>query len=268
MLNWEFLLFSLFVLGLAVGSFLNMLIYRLHTEEDIVTKRSHCPHCNHALGVVDLIPVVGFLLLRGRCRYCNKKISWQYPLIELLTGSLFAVFAYRLIPQQVEYLTSEHLWKLVFYLIMTCVLIVVFVYDLKHYLILNAVTYPAIVVALLFDVFLFHVTLRNLGLGLLLGAGFFLVLVVVSRERWMGWGDVKLGVLIALIKPWPSILTVFVLSYMLGAVVALIMILLKRKSTKDVLPFGTFLAAATIAVMVLEVYRIDLAVRYLDDYVR
>ncbi len=263
----DFILFCLGLIGLSIGSFLNVVINRLHAGEDLVWTPSHCPHCQHGLGAWDLLPVVSFVWLRGRCRYCRVSISWQYPLVEAVVAGLFLVCANAVLPRDIDAMTVRAGVELAFYLVMLAVLVVVFVYDLKYYLILNVVTYPAILLTIAADLWLFQVPWKNLALGLLLGAGFFFVLVVASRERWMGWGDVKLGVLLGLLTPWPGILTVFVLSYLSGAVVAAIVLLARRKSRTDVLPFGTFLAASAIVVVLLQLYKIDLAYKYLDMFV-
>jgi leader peptidase (prepilin peptidase) / N-methyltransferase len=243
-----FFFVCLFVLiGLSLGSFVNVLIVRLRADRSIVRGRSACVHCHHKLSVLDLIPVLSFVMLRGRCRYCDKRFSIQYPLVEGVIGLLFGVYAWQFASRGFEYaLSVEGLALLVFQCVATAVLVLIFVYDLRHYLILDVVTYPAIVVALLVDIFIFHISLQLIAYSLLAGAGLFFVLVSVSGGRWMGWGDVKLGALIALLVPWPHILFVLFFSFILGSIVGALLLAQKKKTLKDAVPFGTFLAASSI----------------------
>ena len=120
------LVFYLFVFlfGLAAGSFLNCLIYRLEKNESFLKGRSYCPHCHHTLTWKDLIPILSFLILKGKCRYCGKKISWQYPLVEFFTAFTFLLI-------WVNFYAIAQMFNLFFYLIISCLLIVIFVYDLS-----------------------------------------------------------------------------------------------------------------------------------------
>ncbi len=126
-----------FIFGLAVGSFLNSVIYRLEKKESIIKIRSHCPYCKKTLSWFELIPIMSFILQKGRCRKCHKQISWQYPLVELATGLLFVGL----------YVSGFTFQDLVFWLFVISCLIVIFVYDLKHYIIPDEIIYPAILVA-------------------------------------------------------------------------------------------------------------------------
>lgn len=214
----------LFLLGLCLGSFLNVVICRLGRGGKILFSRSQCPRCQKVLEWFELIPVFSFVIQKGRCRRCRKKISVQYPLVELATGVLFVLFGFD--------------WLKLFF---SAVLIVVFVYDLKHYLIPDKVIYPALAIGVIFG-------WRN-WLAFLIAGGFFLILVLVSRERWMGWGDVKLATLMGLILGWPDVLTALMIAFVSGALVGLSLILLKKKTMKSQIPFGPFLAGATIIMM-------------------
>lgn len=246
------ILFVAFVIGTAIGSFLNLVIFRLKSGETMWFSRSHCPKCRHDLGAIDLFPVISFFVQNGKCRYCHRSISWQYPIIELACGLLYVVFTIKALSGIYPIMDREIVFNLAFQLIMVSVLTVVFVYDLKHYLILNVVTYPFILVALVFDIFIFHIEIKEIVYALLAGAGFFFVLVVVSKQKWMGWGDVKLGALIALVVSWPNILAVMFVSFILGSFVSMILLVTKKKTMKDVVPFGTFLSASTIIFMICD----------------
>ena len=236
--------FFIFLFGLAIGSFLNVVICRLQTGEGVVTTRSHCPHCQKTLKWFDLIPLVSFTLTLGRCRYCQKKISWQYPLVELATGMLFIIFS----------LQSLGLLYTSYFLIITSALIVIFVFDLKHLIIPDQVVYPAIGFVLLVSLFRSLVSASlNLWLyGLLITlaiSGFFFLLVALSQGRWMGLGDVKLAFLMGLLLGWPNILAALLIAFTSGALVGLFLVLLRKKTFKSQLPFGPFLSAATILIL-------------------
>ena len=159
MLNLFFGLFS-FVLGTICGSFLNCVIYRLEVSKSFLKGRSYCPHCKHILSWQDLIPIFSFIFLKGKCRYCQKPISWQYPLVELATGILF-IWTYLSYDRDLS-------MSLIFYLIFACFLIIIFVYDLKHYLIPDKVIYPAIVLAFLYNIYQFTIGNQQLTIFYLL----------------------------------------------------------------------------------------------------
>lgn len=243
-MDW-FWLIVVFILGLAVGSFLNALIFRLHSGESVARGRSKCPKCRHELSGWDLIPVISFIALRGRCRYCQTTISWQYPLVELVTAGLFALVYKYLIPSA-QSGTVEGILYLAFLWFIVSVMVVVFVYDLKHGLILDKVVYPALAVTFIAVLFLPQFDFWKALIGSAVVGGFFLILVLLSRETWMGWGDVKLGFLLGLAIGWPMCLPLLFIAFVGGAVVAGILMALKVKGLKDTVPFGTMLAVAAI----------------------
>jgi len=242
----------IFIFGLAVGSFLNCVIYRLKPKElssfSFVWGRSYCPHCKHPLSWQDLIPVFSFFILGGKCRYCHKKISIQYPLIELTTGILF-LFIFWILDFEICNLFG--IWNLAFWILISCFLIIIFVYDFKHYIIPDKIIYPAILLTLVFRIWdLF----RNWELGIrnwetlfnyfgpALGGGvFFLAIVLISRGKWMGVGDVKLAFLIGLLLGWPNTLLALFFAFLIGAIIGLGLIILKKKTIKSEMPFGPFL---------------------------
>ena len=245
------LFFSLmvFILGLIVGSFLNCVIYRLENNRSFLAGRSFCAKCQHVLAWYDLIPVFSFLALKGKCRYCRKKISIQYPLVELATGILF-VLVYDVlmsdIPQMSDILTF----------VVIPFLVVIFVYDLKHYLIPDKIIYPAIGVTLIYDLCL-GFTKSPLILGDFVNplisafgaAGFFLLIVLVSRGRWMGVGDIKLAFLMGLLLGGPNILVALFFAFFSGAIIGIGLVSVKKKSLKSEVPFGPFLVAGTLVAM-------------------
>jgi prepilin signal peptidase PulO-like enzyme (type II secretory pathway) len=250
----------IFVFGLVVGSFLNCLIYRLETDQSFITGRSFCPHCRHVLGWPDLIPLLSFAWLRGRCRYCQKPISLQYPLVELATGGLFVlVFGF----WKSEF--GIGIWNLldfVYLLAISSFLIVVFVFDLKHYLIPDEIIYPAVIVSLIYRLFeilnfgnwsLFGNWKLEIGnslpfvIGPLLSAAgaalFFFSIYFFSRGRAMGFGDVKLAFLIGLVLGFPQTAVALLFAFWSGSLIGLVLMLWKKKTLKSELPFGPFLVA-------------------------
>ncbi|MBI4239831.1 prepilin peptidase [Candidatus Uhrbacteria bacterium] len=243
----EYLLVIL--LGLIIGSFLNAFIWRLHAGESIVKGRSHCTHCNHMLSAPDLIPVISYLALRGRCRYCQKSINIQYPLVELATASLFA-FAFMQYQQGV-FLASSHgaLFALWLYI---SLLIVIFVYDLRWGSILDVISLPFIAGAFLLNVFLFHMPAMNLLLAAGVGAGFFTLQYLISKGAWIGDGDIRLGFLMGVLLGWPHILTGLFVSYMVGSIVSVGLLASQKTKLGSPIPFGPFLVTGTVLVFLFK----------------
>ena len=222
----------IFIFGLVVGSFLNCLIYRLEVGEGFLKGRSFCPYCRHILSWQDLIPLLSFLILRGKCRYCQKSISWQYPLVEIATGLLFlSIFNFQFS---------------IFNLIIACFLIIIFVYDLKHYIIPDKIIYPAIVIVLIYNFLRSDLLGRSdLLLSAFGAATFFLAIVLVSRGKWMGIGDIKLAFLMGLFLGFPNILVALFLAFSIGAIIGLGLIVSGKKTLKSEVPFGPFLVTGT-----------------------
>jgi leader peptidase (prepilin peptidase)/N-methyltransferase len=231
------LLFTL--LGLMVGSFLNVCIYRLPRHESIVFPASHCTACGKGIQWYHNIPVVSWLLLRGRCASCGDRISPLYPVVEALTGAVFAV---------------HYLWfgldlLLVPRLLFACALIVLAFIDLRHRILPNPITLGGTVVGFLFSLFLPPGWLASL-IGILIGGGvLFIVGELYLRLRGiegMGLGDVKMLGMIGAFLGWKAVLVTLVLSSMTGALVGVILLLTHKGDMKYQLPFGTFLAAAAL----------------------
>jgi prepilin signal peptidase PulO-like enzyme (type II secretory pathway) len=254
-----FFYICVFIFGLIVGSFLNCVIYRLQANEKVGgMSRSHCVKCGHVLRWYDLIPVLSFLVLKGKCRYCKKPISIQYPLVEIATGLLFVLIFWH---WHFGFDLAFGFWALdLFYLLLiACFLIVIFVYDLKHYLILDKVIYPAIILTILYR-FIDSLIVSHWGLGLVIGvfdflfaaviaAGFFAIIVFGSRGKYMGAGDIKLGFLMGLVLGYPQILTGLFLSFLFGAIIGTGLIIAKKKTLKSQVPFGPFLVTGTFTAM-------------------
>jgi len=254
--------FFVFCFGLFVGSFLNCVIYRLEKSESFLKGRSYCPHCKHILSWQDLIPIFSFIFLRGKCRYCQKPISWQYPLVELATGILFVFTLIYFFPKT-SILLNSAMTELtsIYYLVMCCFLIIIFIYDLKHYIIPDQVIYPAIVIAFLYNIYQFTIdpeqilpelygagnqqlTINNF-LSAIGAAAFFLLIVLISHEKWMGIGDVKLAFLMGLFLSWPNILVALFLAFLIGAIIGVGLIIFGKETLKSEIPFGPFLVTGT-----------------------
>lgn len=222
--------------GAALGSFCNVVVYRLHDGRSPLRGRSSCPKCGHVLTAADLVPVLSFLFLRGKCRYCRAAISWQYPLVELAMAVIATtmVLKFGLTPAAVVGT------------ILGAFLLVVFVYDLKHELILDVVTVPGMVVALVGSLLIGR-PFSSVLLGGILGAGFFFIQYAISRGRWIGGGDIRLGAMLGLGLGWELLIVALVLAYLSGSLVAAALLLLRRRTLKSVVPFGTFLSLAGVA---------------------
>ena len=232
----------IFIFGLVVGSFLNCVIYRLEKNKSFLKGRSFCPYCKHVLKSQDLIPVFSFLILKGKCRYCRKHISWQYPLVEIATGFLFLLISNFQFPIS----NFQILLNLCFLFLVSCFLIIIFVYDLKHYIIPDKVVYPAILIAFIYLIAAHDLRLMIYALlSAFLASGFFLFIILVSKGKWMGLGDVKLAFFMGLFLGFPNILAALFFAFLIGAIIGVGLILKGRKTLKSEVPFGPFLVIAT-----------------------
>lgn len=235
-----FLIFS-FLIGLAVGSFLNCLIYRLPQHKKILG-RSFCPKCGQKITWFDLIPVLSFLKLKGRCRYCQQKISRQYPLVELATGILFAAAFLTLnypIIHNNYFLLLLRSWFLV------TVLIFIFVYDLKYWLVEDKIVLPAALIIFIINLFSGY-SFLNLALAGIIGIGFFALQYLITQGKGIGAGDLRIGLFIGLSLGWPKILIALSISYLIGSLVALFFLISGRKKMTSRIPLGPFLSLGTI----------------------
>jgi leader peptidase (prepilin peptidase)/N-methyltransferase len=229
-------------LGLCIGSFLNVVIYRLPIGQSIVTPPSRCRKCGYQLQWYDNVPVLSWLLLRGRCRKCGVSVSIQYPIVELVTGALFVLVIWMTPPGPL----------LATRLILVCILIALFGIDLEHQILPNVITLPGIAIGLLLSL-IAPPGWKDALLGALLGAG---VLYAIAgayylwrREEGMGMGDVKMLAMIGAFLGWQAVLVTLVLSSFAGAVIGLALMAAERGNMKFALPFGTFLAIGAVVAM-------------------
>ena len=239
------------ILGLIIGSFLNVLVYRLRAAEDLFWDRSKCPHCQHLIRWYDNIPVVSFILLRFHCRDCRKKISWQYPLVEILTGVIFALIGHRFFDA-----VDSSTWAVAgYYLIMSGSLITIAVYDWLYLEIPGEILWPSVAIAIAGSLYfdwsawfnsslqmnIWNSAVYGSVLAALAAFMLFFLLSVGSREKWMGMGDAYLAILLGLIVGWPQILLALFLAFFVGAVWGIILVLAGKKKMKSQLPFAPFM---------------------------
>jgi leader peptidase (prepilin peptidase) / N-methyltransferase len=228
--------------GAIIGSFLNVVIYRLPLGQSLVTPPSRCRKCGYSLRWFDNIPIVSWVALRGRCRKCGVGVSWQYPVVELVTALLFALVAW----------TTPVGPLLVARLILVGILIALFGIDLEHQILPNTITLPGIAIGLIFST-VAPPGLRDAIIGTLLGAGILYGIAAAyylwRREEGMGMGDVKMLAMIGAFLGWKSVLVTLVFASFSGAFIGLAMMSFQRGGMKYALPFGTFLALGTLVAM-------------------
>lgn len=233
----------IFILGLFFGSFLGVLVDRLVNGESIIKGRSHCDKCKKELGLFDLIPLLSFLMLNGKCRYCKTKLSLFYPVIELSTAALF-MFTY-------YFFKTDILISIIYYLFIISSFIVIFFTDLKYGIISDKIVFLAILVSI-FYLLLFNplLLIPNIISGLC--AFMFFVAIsysffILTKKQSMGGGDIKLSFLLGLFLGLPGIVISLYLAFLTGAFISIILILWKKKTfLKDTLPFGPFLILGTL----------------------
>ena len=233
----------IFLFGLIVGSFLNCVIFRLEKGKSFLKGRSYCPHCKHQLVWRDLIPVLSFIILKRRCRYCKKLISWQYPLVEMATGILFVI----IINTQLSAINYQlSIISCIYYLLIVSFLIIIFIYDLKHFIILDKVLFPAIAVSFLYLIINNQLSIINYFLSALGASTFFLLIYLFSKGKCLGFGDVKLAILLGLFLGWSRIILALFLSFVIGGIIGLGLIILSKKKLKSEVPFAPFLIFGTL----------------------
>lgn len=230
-----------FLLGLAVGSFINCLVYRLEHGQSIWVGRSACPRCKRPLGWLDLVPVISFCCLRGQCRQCHQPINWKYPVVEFLSGLVFVL----------PWLAGADFgW---FYYVGGVILLLILSYDLWYKLIPDKISFGAIAVVTICQLIIHYQQLSamiSLVIAGSVAAGFFLLQFLISKGRWIGGGDIRLGFLIGLVVGWPNVLIVLMIAYILGSLISLPLVVIGRAKFTTEMPFGVFLNLATIIVLI------------------
>jgi len=229
--------------GLAWGSFLNVVIYRLPLRMSLFKPSSSCPHCNEKIKFYDNIPVLSFLLLRGKCRHCKGKISLRYPLVELLTAVSFLL------------LYSQYSLSFFFFAscLFSCALIALGFIDFYHQILPDEITLPGLLLALIYSLFRTDLNLRQALVGAVAGAGFLLFVYgayyLLRKKEGLGLGDVTMMLLIGAYLGWRQAFFTLILASFVGALVGIFFIFYQKKDFQYSLPFGTFLAPAAFAAL-------------------
>ncbi|MEX2090989.1 MAG: prepilin peptidase [Candidatus Paceibacterota bacterium] len=228
------------LIGLCVGSFLNVVIFRLDKKDGIFWGRSECTHCNHNLKWYDLIPVLSFLTLKAKCRYCKHKISFTYPFVEIVAAlSFFAYFYFR----------NNYQFSAIFDLFIISGLIIIIFSDLTALWIPDKIIFPLIIVSFVYGIA--APDFLNRLLVALAISSIFAIIYLASRGQWMGFGDVKLVFLMGLLLGYPLGILAVLLSVWAAALVGIALITVKKATLKTALPLGTFLASSSILFIIL-----------------
>ncbi len=231
-----------FLTGLAFGSFSSVVIHRLHTKESgILFGRSKCPNCKNLLGAIDLIPVLGFLINKFKCRFCKVPISVKYPILEIVMGSAFLLTAIMV------GLTQPFL--LAYYLIVVFVFVLLSFYDIYFQEIPDEISVPTIILTGLVGIFAHLHSPTNLLIGFMVPVLFFGTLFFGSRGRWLGGGDIRIGAIMGFVLGWPNIIIGLFMGYLIGSVFSVFGLLSSKLNRKSPIPFGPFLFLGTYIAM-------------------
>lgn len=243
---------ALFILGTAVGSFTSVVMYRLHNnEKGIIRGRSKCTTCNTKLKPLDLVPILSYLGLRGKCRYCNKEISYMYPLLELVTGGLFTLlfFQFPFVDETLHFSgVPGALYAL--YAIYLFVLVFTFFFDLHYMKVADEVLLPAILLGLIATLATpLTPHIWDALLGAAIPVAFFALQILVSKGKWIGLGDLRIGAFMGVILGWKLVLVALFLAYLLGSVAGILLALKKGKLRGVKMPFAPLLVTGTFVAM-------------------
>ncbi len=255
------------VLGFLVGGMVNAFVMRTRESLMFTTARS-CAVCAEPASASEYLPIFGYFAVKGRCGRCRAIIPWQYPATELAIALLFVIFAARALslwglelPEFVA--ANETLWLFVRDAAIASLLVIVFVFDYRASIIPDRITIPAMVLAIIFNLWLGLPVISIFLGGLLLGS-FFAVQFLVSNGRWVGGGDIRLGMLIGfLLGPWIGLATLLV-AYVVGAIAGLVLIASGRRKLQSHVPFGTFMAAATVLAMLFGEWAVEWYLGFLN----
>ena len=220
------------ILGLVVGSFLNVVIARVPDRRSLWAPASACPGCGNAIAWHDNVPLVSFIALRGRCRACAAPISWRYPIVEGATAMLFGLAWIVFGGSLVDFTVAAAL---------LAALVAVTAIDLRYQIIPDVITLPGVLAGLVASVASHRVSWMESAGGILLGAGLFVAVIVLSRGG-MGGGDLKLGAMLGAFLGWKAVIVALFIAVVLGGVSAIALLASGRLARKDAIPFGPFLA--------------------------
>lgn len=244
------LYFTIFVFGAVIGSFLNVCIYRVPQGKSVVTPPSACPSCGKHIRFYDNIPILSYIILRGRCRNCGAGFSARYPFVEFLNASLYLAVLNRF--------GGASLWVLLVYFLFVSTLLVIFFIDLDHQIIPNSITYPGMPLALILgstilpDPFLREnlLGLRDSAIGFLAGGGFFYVVAVsgkaILKKDAMGGGDIKMMAMTGGLLGWKGVMLTTFAGSLLGSIIGVALIITKGRELGSKIPFGPYLALGAL----------------------
>lgn len=223
----------LFIIGLFFGSFYGVIIYRVPKNESILFPSSHCNHCRKKLAFYDMIPVISYIMLDGKCRYCHVPVPFSYPVIELLTGIAFA-YSY--------FLPHPNIFFLLYHIFILSILIIIFFTDLWYGMIPFFVMLPSLVLS--FGWLIFATPALTLS-HVLAGIGAALIFLIFYFIKGMGFGDVVFVLWMGFILGFPNIIVGIYLAFVFGALLSLLLVARSKFTIKDAIPFGPFLVAGT-----------------------
>jgi len=225
-----------FAVGAILGSFLNVCIYRIPRQQSIVWPPSYCPSCGRRIRLYDNIPIVSYILLRGRCRFCSQPISPSYPLVEALTGLLLVVL----------FLKFGLSFSLLFYTVLILLLLVVSLIDIRHQLILNKLTFPGFAIGLVFALSGQFLPFKGALIGSVVGAGVLLGVrflgEILFKKESLGMGDVKLAGLVGLFLGWSGVLLALFLAFLTAGLCSAFALALGKVKPETPIPFGPFIS--------------------------
>jgi len=255
-------LIILFIFGLCIGSFVNVIIDRIPNKESIIYGRSYCDKCKKILGLLELIPIISFFILKRKCKSCKAKISWQYPIVELVTGIMFSV-TYLFLISNFQFLISNqilnpnfqsnyHLSFIIYHLLIVSSLIAIFVTDLKYGIIPDKILAFMLIILLPYSIVFEKNLFLNSFISALGAFVFFFALFLITKSKGMGLGDVKLAFIMGILLGFPKIIVALYVAFLTGAIVSIILVLCgKKKFGKSTIPFAPFMVFGTFAAMFL-----------------
>jgi leader peptidase (prepilin peptidase)/N-methyltransferase len=231
--------------GIAIGSFLNVVIYRVPRQIPFATGRSVCPECDNQLRWYHNIPLLSFAFLRGKCGFCKTKISYRYPLVELINGLLYLFFFWQ----------AGMTWEFAAYSFLGSALLAIFLIDLDFQIIPDVITYPGMVLGLLYAFTPGGMGILSAAIGLLVGGGALYAVAMLGdflfKKESMGGGDIKMAAMLGAFLGWQKVLLIFMLSAVIGLIVSLALMVVSEELRKTrVIPFGPFIATAALVAIV------------------
>ncbi len=236
----DLILLYLFVIGACIGSFLNVCIYRLPEEKSIISPSSHCPFCKNKLKWYHNIPIISYIFLQGKCAYCKKKISIRYPIVELLSG-FFTIINYKIFGLSFDFF---------FYTIFIYLIIIVIFADLKYMIIPDEVSIGGIIIGFIMSFFSNSITWMQSLVGIIVGGGILYSIIIIyyfiTKKEGMGGGDIKLIAMIGAFLGLKSIFFVIFIGSLLGTIIGIPVMIIKKKDKNLAIPFGPFLSIAAI----------------------